>query len=199
MKRPIYLVAGALTLAVLPAGPALAGWKLMNQGAPVTVAKGTLRVTPSESWNRTSARPIPRGELWTLDGALLNELYLVSGLLPGETLYRDTAKKERPLPKLAAVMQLTDIPEFFESSNRLALNTSVFQITGAEPARFGGHDGVKFAFEYALPGSTLTRKGIAVATIASGKLYLISFIAPSLFYFDRDRAKAEAIMASATF
>lgn len=198
MKKPIYLAAGALALAALPAAPALAGWKLMSQGAPVTVAKGTLRVTPAENWNRTSVRPIPKGEVWTIDGVTLNELYFVSALLPGETLYRDSAKKERPLPKLAATMQLTDIPEFFESSNRLAMNTSVFQITGTEPAHLGGQAAVKFSFEYALAGTTLTRKGVAVGTMVSGRLYLISFIAPSLFYFDRDRAKAEAIMASAT-
>lgn len=199
MKKPIYLVAISLALTALPTGPALAGWKLMKQGAPVAVAKGTLRVTPHEDWNRTSARPIPKGELWTIDGALLNELYFVSGLLPGETLYRDAAKKERPLPKLGVATQLTDIPEFFESSNRLVLDTSVFQITGIQPARLGGHDGIRFTFEYAVPGSTLARKGVAVATVSAGKLYLISFVAPSLFYFDRDRAKAEAIMASATF
>lgn len=199
MRKHICLALGALALATLPAGPAVAGWKLMSPGAAVVVAKGTLRVTPGEAWNRSSVRPIPKSELWTLDGALLNELYFVSDLLPGETLYRDAAKKDRPLPKLGGAMQLTDIPEFFESSNRVALNTSVFQVTGAQPAQVGGHDGIRFTFEYAVPDSALTRKGVAVATIVQGKLYLISFVAPSVFYFDRDRPKAEAIMASASF
>ena len=48
-------------------------------------------------------------------------------------------------------------------------------------------------------GSTVTRKGIASATIDGGKLYLISFVAPAAYFFDRDRPKAEAIMASARF
>jgi hypothetical protein len=199
MSKRNIRIAAALLLALLPAAPALAGWKLTGHGTAVAVAKGTLKVTPGEEWNRGSARPIPKGELWTLDGVTLNQLYFVSGLVPGETLYRDGLKKDRPLPRMVGAMQLTDIPEFFESSNRLVLNTSVFQVTATEPTRFGGHDGVRFRYEYAIQNSTLTVKGEAVATIADNKLYLISFAAPSLFYFDRDRAKAEAIMASATF
>jgi len=59
-------------------------------------------VTPSEDWNRNTDRPIKKGEVWTLDGAVLNELYFVSGLAAGETLFRDLDKKENPLPKLGA-------------------------------------------------------------------------------------------------
>ncbi len=200
MKR-IHAIAAALAmgaLATLPAAPALA-WKLIPQNVAVKVAKGPLTVTPGEAWNKSGPRPIPKGELWTLDGASINELYFVSGLVGGETLYRDAKKKERPLPQFRAAMQLTDIPEFFESSNRIALDTSVFRVTSVEPAPFGGKPGVRFAFEYAVPGSTMPRKGLAAATIDGGKLYLISFIAPATYFFDRDRPKAEAIMASARF
>ena len=198
MKRNAML-ALALFVATVPAAPALAGWKLVNQGTAVAVAKSAMTVTPAESWNRSSVRPIKKSEVWSLDGIGLNELYFVSGLIAGETLYRDPAKKERPLPTLGKSMQLTDIPEFFESSNRIALQTSVFSVTGVEPTRFGGHDGVKFSFQYAVAGSTMTRNGIASATIVDDKLYLISFIAPTLTYFERDRQKAEAIIASARF
>ena len=194
MKKLGVLVAVAL---VASATPALASWKLVPHAVPIAVAKGTLTVTPGEDWNRQSSRPIPKGELWTLDGRGLNELYFVSGLIPGETIYKDTKKKDRPLPPMRAGMQLTDIPELFESSNRVVLDTSMFQITGTEPTTLGGQPGVKFAYEYAVQGSPLIRKGIAAGTIAAGKLYLISFTAPSIHYFDRDKARVEALMASA--
>lgn len=197
MKRS-YTMLAALVLASLPAAPAVAGWKLLSQGAAAKVGKSTLTVTPSRHWNRNSARPVPKGEVWTIDGPLLNELYFVSGLVPGETLYRDVNRKERPLPQFRATMQLTDIPELFESSNRLALQTPLFRITTTEPVRFAGRDGVKFTYEYSVAGSSLARKGVATATIANGQLHLISFTAPALYYFDRDRAAAEAVMASAT-
>jgi hypothetical protein len=196
MKR-YQLIAAALALAAVPAAPALAGWKLAVQNAPVAIAKSKLTVTPAEQWNRSSVRPIRNSETWTIDGARLNELYFVSGLLPGQPLYREADKKNRPLPKLGAAMQLTDIPEFVESSMRVRLNTSVFRVTGVEPAKFLGRDGVRFTYEYAAAGTTLTIKGLAAATLVGNQLHLITFNAPAVYYFDRDRPKAEAIIASA--
>lgn len=198
MRRTVFC-AIALALATLPAAPALAGWKLATHGVATTVAKSSLRVTPGRDWNRWSRRPIRNSEIWTLDGAALNELYFVSGLAAGGTLYKDADRKNNPLPKMGSALQLTEIPEFFESSNRVALATSVFQITSTEPMQFGGNPGVRFTYEYAVKDSTLMQKGVAAGTIANGKLYLISFTAPALYYFDRDRAEAEAIMNSVAF
>ncbi len=198
MKR-IYIVGAALVLAALPVTPVLAGWKLVEHNVATAVAKTALTVTASEDWNRSSTRPIKQSELWTLDGLRLNELYFVAGLLPGESLYKDADKKDHPLPKLSGTAQLSEIPEFFESSNRVALGTSAFQITGVQPSSFSGHDGVKFTYEYSVAGSALPRKGVAVGTVVNHQLYLISFTAPAIFYFDRDQAKAEAIMTSAKF
>jgi hypothetical protein len=198
MKKRNLLLA-ALVLASLPAAPALAGWKLVPHAKPIAVAKGTLTVTPAEDWNRWSVRPIKKGEVWTLDGVGLNEVYFVSGLIVGETLYRDADKKNRPLPTLTKAMTLTDIPEFFESSNRIALNTSVFTLTGVEPAKMGDRDAVKFSYEYAVEGSPLKRQGIAVGSLSGGMLYLISYTAPATHFFEQNRAKVEAIMASAHY
>lgn len=193
-----YRIAAALALATIATTPAYAGWKLVETGKPAIVAKSTMKVTPGEPWNRWTAKPIKKGEIWTLDGIALNELYFVSGLIPGEAIYRENNKKENPLPKFRSGMQLTDIPELFESSNRVVLGISVFNVSAVEPFRFGGQDGIKFTYDYAINGSALTRRGVAVGTIVQNKLHLISFTAPSLYYFERDRAKAEAIMASVT-
>lgn len=188
-----------LALAIGSTTPALAGWKLVPHGTAVKVAKGTLSVTPGDDWNRWTGHPIDKGESWTLDGMSLNELYFVSGLAPGETLFKDAAKKDAPLPPLRAAMQLTDIPDFVESSIRIRLDTSAFQVTNVQPVTLGGHPAVKFTYEYAVAASTLRRKGIAVGTIVNNQLYMINFAAPALFYFDRDAPKVEAMMASATF
>lgn len=191
-------IAAAVLLATMTAVPAQAGWKLVEASKPAVVAKSTMKATAAEPWNRWSYRPIKKSEVWTLDGINLNELYFVTGLIPGEPIYREANKKDNPLPKFRTGMQLTDIPELFESSNRVVLGVSSFTISGVEPFKFGGNDGIKFSYEYALSNSALTRKGVAVGTIVQNKLHLISFTAPSLHYFDRDRAKAEAIMASVT-
>jgi hypothetical protein len=195
--RKLSLAFAALVLAALTATPAVARWKLISHGKEVSVAKGSLKVTPGEDWNRNTRRPIKKGEIWTLDGPSVNELYFVSGLAAGETLFKDYAKKDRPLPKLGSALQLTDIPDFVENSTRQALVTSVFQVTGIEPMRFAGQNGVKFTYEYAIQGNPLIYKGVAAGTVADDKLYLITFSAPAIHFYDRDRAKAEAIMASA--
>lgn len=196
MNRSIKLALAAALL-VAPAAPALAGWKLAAAGQPVAVAKSTLKVTPGEEWNKGSFRPVKKSEVWTIDGAQLNELYFVSGLIGGETMFRDMKKKDAPLPKFAATMGLTDIPEFVESSYRTNFGTSMFTMINVEPAKVAGHDGVKFTYEYAVEGSKLIRKGIAAGTVVNKQLYLITFTAPKTFYFDRDRPKVEAIIASA--
>lgn len=182
---------------VLLATPAFAGWKVVPEGGATSVAKGTLQVTPGEDWNRNSARPVKQSEVWTLDGTSLNELYFVSDLPAGGTLLRDIDKKNRPLPKMNDAMQLADIPEFFESSWRIAHNTTLFEMGAVEPTRLGGKAAVKFAYQYAVQGETLTRRGLAVGAVVNGRLYLINFTAPSIYYFDRDAPKAETVFATA--
>lgn len=195
--RKLHVSIAAATLLGLSATPAMAGWKVVPHGMATAVAKSTLRVTPGEDWNQSSVRPVKQSEVWTLDGDSLNQLYFVSGLAAGGTLLRDSNKKSRPLPKMNGAMQLADIPEFFESSWRLGLNTSLFEMGAIEPTKLDGHDAVRFAYQYTVQGEMLTRKGIAVGTVVKGQLYLINFVAPSTYYFDRDRSKAQAIFDSA--
>jgi hypothetical protein len=185
------------TLALLSVSPAQAGWKLVPHGAAATVAKGSLTITPGDDWNRSTSHQIAKAEVWTLDGQELNNLYLVTGLATGETLYKDAKKKDKPLPAMTGKMQLTDIPDFVESSMSVALDTSSFEVTNVEPAKLGGQSAVKFSYQYVVAASPLMRKGIAIGTIANQQLYIINFTAPSLYYFDRDAPKVTALMASA--
>ena len=187
----------AIGLVATPVSQAVAGWRLIAAGTPVKVAKSGMSVTPGEAWNRGTHRASKKGETWTLDGPTINEVYFAGGLLPGETFYKDTDKKNRPLPVMGKNLQLTDIPEFYESSQRIAYNTAVYEVTGIKPAKFLDQDGVEFTYSFALQGNPLKYQGIARATLVKGALYLISYDAPVLNFYERDRAKAEAIMASA--
>ena len=195
--RKTMLAVAAATMTVAPAAPALAGWKLIEPGEQVKVAKGPMQVTPVGEWNRWTSRPVKKSETWTLDGTNLNEVYFISGLPAGQTLYKDRNKKEAPLPKFKVNADITDIPDFVESSMRVALQTSVFELTGAEPASMGGQDAVRFTFEYAVEGSPLKRKGMATGTIKGGNLYLITYVAPATYFYDRDLAAVTQIMDSA--
>lgn len=187
----------ALALVASPLAAVQASWKLVSHAAPVKVAKGGMTVTAGEDWNRFTGRAIPKGETWSLDGPSLNTLYFVADLAPGETLLKDAAKKDRPLPTFADKAQLTDIADFVESSIRVSLNTSDYQTTTVEPIKFLGADGVRFAFQYAVTGNPLPYQGLAEAALINGHLYAILYAAPKLYYFDRDQAKVRAIMDSA--
>lgn len=194
-----FAAAGLLLAAlVLPTASALAGWKLIDEGQPTKVAKSAMQVTPTREWNRWTVRSIKKSEIWTIDGINLNEVYFVSGLAKGETLFKDTRKKDQPLPTMSASMELVEIPEFVESSTRLALTTSVFETTNVEPTTLGGHPAVRFNYSYAVEGSPLRRKGLGVGTLVGGKLHLVTYTAPEIYFFERDLPEVEAIIASLT-
>jgi hypothetical protein len=189
----------AAVLAALPAAPALANWELVEGGKPFAIGKTTMRVTPTGDWNRWKANASDHSENLSRDGIMLNDLYIVAGMPAGDTLYAEDDPKERPLPKLSRGLDLVEIPEFYESSTRLALDTSVFAITSTEPATMSGYPAIKFTFEYAFADSPLKRRGVAMGTMVVGKLYLIVFDGPATYFFERDLAEVEAIMASAVF
>ncbi len=195
MRGTMVLAAG-LALAIQPV-PALAGWKVMPKALPVAVAKSAMTVTPATDWNRWSSRPSKRGETWTLDGVALNSLNFFGGVMQGEAIYRERAKKDEPLPKFNAAMLAPEIVQAVEGSHRILLRTSLFAVDTVEPATLGGHPGVRFTYRYTVQDEEVRRKGEARAAIVGGKLYLITFAAPEIHYFDAGIAEARAIMDSA--
>lgn len=181
------LLGAALLAAPALQTPALAGWKAMPAGQTAAVAKSNMKVTPSVAWNRQTSRAAGKNvETWTLDGPLLNEVAYFGGVADGEPLFKERQKKDKPLPRFKASMLPTDIVTLFEASNRIVLESSLFAIDKVEPATLGGHKGVRFEYHYSMQGDQLNRRGEAVGAIVGGKLYLVSFVAPEIHYFDRD-------------
>jgi hypothetical protein len=180
---------------ILTASPAFAGWTEMPAGKPVAVAKSSMMVTPGQDWNRWSARPSQKGELWTIDGLSLNELSFFAAVSSGEPIYRERNKKDQPLPKFKSDMLPTDLVELFEASNRIVLQTPLFTIDNVEPTKLSGKDAVRFSYHYTVEGDQLTRKGEGVAANIGGKLYLVNFVAPEIHYYDRDIASFRDMVA----
>lgn len=188
-------VAAAALLACSSA--AVAGWKVMPNGAAVAVAKSSLTITPKSDGNRWSRRPSAKGEIWTLDGVALNELSFFAGVVSGESLFKERNKKDKPLPKFNANMLAPDIAQMFESSLRIVLETSLFQIDSVEPAKLAGNEGVRFTYHYTVQADEVRRMGEARAAIIKGKLYLINFAAPEIHYYDAGIEEARVIMDGA--
>ncbi|MBY8824985.1 hypothetical protein [Sphingomonas colocasiae] len=157
--------------------------KLRVKGETVTVADSTLAVTPSRDWNRLDIKPGKNSETWTLDGEQLNDVTFFAGIESGKPLVREANAKRDPLPKFKSNMLLIEIPELLEGTYRTYKKIGAFQLLSTEPGSAFGHDGVQFTYEYT-DADELTRKGEARASIIKGKLYMITFDAPRLHYFD---------------
>lgn len=199
MIRRFGLLASFAALVSLVAVPADAAWKLAKQSKTTTIAKSELQVRPEDDWNRNTYPPIAKSELWTIDGTSLNQLYFVTGLRQGETLFYDRNRNENPLPKMADGLLLAEIADFFESSVRISWETSLFEVTSMQPIEFAGNQGLRFTFDLGFQSSTVPRKGVVAATLVNGKLYMISFVAPNLHYYDDGLPKFEAVVRSAKF
>jgi hypothetical protein len=188
-----------LALALLPASitPAQAQYRLIPQGVPVIINNSALQVTPNTAWNRLSAKEGKRTETWTLDGTELNDVTYFTGIKPGTTLVADRERATRPLPRFSKTMLPPDIGQLFERTYRIVFQTSRMSIDSMEPARFAGQEGFRFTFSFSREHEVVRRHGEVSGAIVNGDLYMISFEAPAIHYFNRDLPAYRAIVASA--
>ena len=192
-----HLGSFALALAALAmAVPASAGWRQVDAGTARKVSDGNLYVTASGDWNRSTVDTGKRGETWTRDGAMLNDLSFFGKIKPGESLFKTNNKKRRPLPLFEADFLPTDIVDWYRDTANIVLGGSLFTVGEVRPAMLAGHPGVHFAFAYT-GGDNVERLGEVRAAVIDGRLYLITFDAPRLHYFGRDIDAVRAIMDSA--
>ncbi len=185
----------AVMALLMPLGTAQAH-KLREQGLAVTVADSELTVVPARDWNRLDAGIGKQTESWTLDGEQLNDLTFYAGIEPGKPLVRERNKKRQPLPRFTRSTLLVEVPELLESTYRAYKTIADFRVLDVQPGRFLERDGVVFTYEF-VDQDELTRRGEAHAVIIGNRLYMISFDAPRLHYFDRGIADARALIASA--
>lgn len=167
-----------------------------EKGKPVAVADAALTVTPPRDWNRLSIRRGKHAETWTLDGEQLNDVTFYGAVEPGEPLVRERSRKRDPLPKFTATTLLAEVPELLEGTYRTYKRIGSFAVTGSKPEPFLGNPGVRFTYEY-VDADQLPRRGEARATLISGKLYLATYDAPRLYYYDRNLADFRALTATA--
>ena len=191
--------AAALALAsTLAAAPAEARWRLVEAGDSRKVARSKLVVTAPEDWNRATERPTSRSEIWTTEGTQLTELMFYAKIKDGETLFKRNQRKRNPLPEFSPDMLPTDLVEWYEDTANIVLGGSLFEVVEVKPGTLGGYPGVHFQYSYT-SGDNVARLGEVRAATIDEKLYLISFEAPELHYFDRYITGVRAMMDNARF
>lgn len=193
VHRAVALVALASIATI--AGPANAH-KLREKGETVEVADSDVTVTPARDWNRLNGKIGKRTETWTLDGEQLNDVTFFGGIEAGNPLVKERDKKRDPLPKFTTSTLLIEVPELLEGTYRTYKDLAAFRLLNVEPGSFLGSNGVHFTYEFT-DSDQLTRKGEARAAIIEGKLYMLTFDAPRLHYFDRTLADFRALADTA--
>lgn len=182
-------------LGVLFASPAQAH-KLREQGEDFRVAKSSLTVTPERNWNRLNGRRGKRTERWTLDGPQLNDVTFFGGVEAGSSLFKGRGAQKDVLPNFDDTMLLIDIPALLDSTYRVTRGMRSFDLVAVGPKQFLGKDGVEFSYQMiANNGSTL--RGEARAVIVDGELFMVTFEAPRLFYFETYVSDFYALLATA--
>lgn len=170
--------------------------KLIEPGTREKIARGTYSAAPGSTWNRLDEKEGKYQEIWTIDGDQLNQIMFFGGVPVGEPLLRERNKKADPLPKVAANMLLTDIPLLLERTYRTYYATTAMSIGLQEPTVFAGMDGIRFEYSYTALDDEVERKGEAFAALENGRLFLVAYEAPALYYFEKDRAKFQQIVGS---
>lgn len=189
------LIPAALCLAFVGVAAAHAN-AFREKGKPVEVASA-LTVTPPRDWNRLDVKPGKAAETWTLDGEQLNDVTFYGGIEPGQPLVRERNKKREPLPKFTTATLLAEVPELLEGTYRASRGIGAFSLTGSSPEPFLGKSGMRFTYDYT-DADLLPRKGEARAALIGGKLYMATFDAPRLHFFDKSLADYRALAETAT-
>jgi len=190
-----YLYA-ALTIVVATA-PALAN-SLIAPGPRSGIAGSNLSAKPDGEWNRLSRSEGKNVEIWTKDGDSLNKVTFFGGIAVGKPLVREVDKKQQPLPKVAGNMLMTDIPALLESTYRSQGAVNQMSIDSEEPSTLGGQKAVRFTYSFTRADDEVRRKGEGIGALVSGKLYLVTYEAPALHFFDKDIEKYRQLAASLT-
>jgi hypothetical protein len=183
IKNVISMFSVLLLLAA--AGEAKAN-SLVAPGGHIGVAKSTIAVSSSGEWNKLSFTEGPGLEVWTRDGDKLNKVAFFGGIASGMPIYRERNKKDAPLPKVAANMLLPDIPALLEATYRSQYQVNQISIDSQDVITINGKQAIRFTYTYARGEDEVERKGEAIGSVIKGKLYMVTYEAPAIFYFDRD-------------
>lgn len=150
-----------------------------------------------QAWNDISvmAPGLPKqAKLLSIDGPLLNRLYVVSALPSGEALVR-APSKETPTPVTAANMSSRERVEFVVDSIA-AMGYQHVESDNLRPAKFGAIDGVRVDVT-AKTKEGLDIRGTALIAASGNKLHLILYLAPAEYYYQASLPEVESIMSNA--
>jgi hypothetical protein len=182
------LLIGALFAFALTAC-ASGGTSRLVQPGPNTAGK--LALDSEMEWTRATSS---RYQLWTMDGELLNLLYLVHTVKEGEYIFlgQRQSKRRPDGPFYHRGMREDEIRDLIADGLFGAGFVGV-QATNFRPATFGTYEGLRFDLAMSNPQG-LAYQGLVAAFEHEKGLALAIYIAPREYYFPRDSAKVSRML-----
>jgi hypothetical protein len=176
----------ALCLALAGCG---AGGALVKPGP--TTGGGKLMIDSEMEWTRMA---MSRYQLWTIDGELLNRLYLIPNVREREYIFLGQRQtKRRPDgPFYKRGLRADELRDLILDGLRAA-GTVNLESRNLRPVNFSGRDGLRFEFSMANEEG-LKYQGMAAAFEHEKGLALALYMAPSEFYYPRDEAKVSKML-----
>jgi hypothetical protein len=178
-----------LLLGLCLAGCASTGGPLVRSGP--NPAGGGLSIDSEMEWTRIRGQ---RHQIWTIDGELLNRLYLVPRVREGEYIFlgrRQTARRPDG-PFYRRGMRPDELRDLVIDGLRMAGGVNVAG-QNLRPADFGGREGLRFDFSLSNEEG-LRYEGMAAAFEHERGLALAIFLAPGEYYYPRDAARVSRML-----
>ena len=154
-------------------------------------AGGRLMIDSEMPWTRMS---LQRYQLWTIDGELLNRLYLVPNVRPGEYIFlgRRQTNRRPDGPFYRPGMRVDELRDLVADGLRLSGAINV-ETTHLRPQTFSGRPGLRFDFSLA------NEEGLAYRGMAAGfeherGLAMAIYLAPAEYYYPRDADKVSRML-----
>jgi hypothetical protein len=187
--RMALAAAALLSLAACSSGPELAPTGKFAQGAH--------GVTLDRNWSAYPADSRTKTRMLTVDGVLLNRLYVSDGLSPSDPLFIDPIRGDtqtNPAPRGKADMSLSEQMEYVATALSV-LDYQKVETSNPKPVTVGTAKGVRFEFT-AKTTEGLNIKGLAQAVSKNKLNYYIIYVAPAEHYYDAGVKNAAAAMDS---
>jgi hypothetical protein len=162
------------------------------------VAGERMVIALQDHWNHFDSSGFKPAEVWTMEGANIDELLLYSGLKDGQALYTENGAREdrKKLALFQSSMQTEAVVALFE--RLLTRDGSIFKLIRLEPYPFGGKKGFRFEYERIRNADHLQQQGIGFGAIDRGELFALLYHAPRLAFFPRHRKRFEDLAKNVT-
>lgn len=151
-----------------------------------------------EAWNRLNYPGQPY-EVWTQEGASLDQLRFWAGVQPGKQIVTlppsPSGQKAPRVPTFTANMTPDQLVSLFEIM--YSADGSQVKVTKIEPASFAGANGVRFEMLVTMKKTDLVVRTMGWAAVRNNELFAATYHAPDLAFFKRLAPKAEAVVKTA--